>query len=241
MWTLLARGAARHCYRRHRRRVCPSEERRQNYSAALLRDLLQHVAAVRDRADRDHNQPRLKWIEVEPSVLLIGKNRQNDRRQQKELGERQNFLRSRAVRKMLEKSLQFEQQQAGDAQRGRNPQVVVEDERSDNIDRQARHLRRDACGFGARKFVPVGKKQKCADNKKPENHRNELRARQKRDRVAKQSDQRKRADSPEGIGSGGGLVFLALKADQERKKKDENDFENVGRKNVVKVHGLGSG
>src|SRR5579863_8036333 len=236
MWALFACGTARHGDGGHGRGIGSAEKGGQDDTAVLLGDFLQNVTAVGNRADRDHDQPGLERIEAKRSEVLIGQDRQNDDGQQEELGEGENLLGRGAAGHALENGFQFEQEQAGDAESSRDPDVVVVDERANEIGGEARHFRGDARGLRLGELVPVGKQQKRSDDDETESDRKKLRAGEQGDRVADQSDQREGADSAEGIKTGGGFVLLALHPDQEREKQDEHDLQGFRRQQMIEVH-----
>ncbi len=67
---------------------------------------------------------------MESAEFLIRQHGQDDTGQKQKLGERKNFLRSDANGKLLKSHFEIEQKQAGNAQRGSNPEVSVTDEHS---------------------------------------------------------------------------------------------------------------
>ena len=147
VWALFAGGAARHRYRGYGGRIGSAKEGGEDDSAAFFGDFLQDVAAIGDRADGDDDQPGFERVDVEASKFLIGQSGKNDRREEQELGEGENLLRGGTVGESFESGLKFEEQQAGNAEGGGNREVVVVDERADEVGRKARHFRGDASGL----------------------------------------------------------------------------------------------
>ena len=197
MRALFARGAAGHGHGGDGGRVSPAQEGGEDDSAAVLRDFLQNIASVGNGADGDDHNPGLEGIEVEASELLVREDGKNDGAEEQELGEGKNLVRSRALREHFKAGLQFEEQEAGDAERGGDPEVVVEDQSADDIGGESGHFRSHTRGFGAHEFVPVGQQQESADNKKAKRHREQLRSRERGDGVTEKSDQREGADAAE--------------------------------------------
>ena len=65
----------------------------------------------------------------------------------------------------------------------------------------------------------------------------QLRAGEKSDGIADESDQGERADSAEGVGAGGSsLVFFAFQSDQEGQEENEDDLYGIGWKPAVEFH-----
>ena len=77
---------------------------------------------------------------MKTAELLIGQRRQNDRREQRKLGEGKNLLRGSTGGERLESDLQFQQQETGHAEGGGDPEMFVVNEGSDEVGRQARHF-----------------------------------------------------------------------------------------------------
>jgi hypothetical protein len=63
-----------------------------------------------------------------------------------------------------------------------------------------------------------------------------LRAGEKRDGVAKESDQRKGADATEGVSALRGFVFFAFQSNQKREEEDEGDLDGVGWQKTIEFH-----
>ena len=63
-----------------------------------------------------------------------------------------------------------------------------------------------------------------------------MRAGEKGDGVAKESDQRKGADTTERVSAFRGFVFFAFESKQKREKEDENDLDGVGWEKTIEFH-----
>ena len=223
MRTRFPSGPARHNDRRHGRRIGSAQQRCQHYPALPPCHLLQNITAIGDRADCDHDQPGLERIDVESAEFLIRQYGQNDSGQKQKLGEGKNLLRSDANGELLKSGLQIEQQQAGDAQRGGNPEVSVTNERAHQKCRETGHLRGDSGGFGGGELVPVRQKQECGDYQKADHQRQQLGTRKQSDGIADQANQRKGAHPSEGVRACR-LVLFPFQSYQERQEQDQNDL-----------------
>jgi hypothetical protein len=140
MRPLLPGGAARHRHRGYGGGVSSAKEGGEDDSTVLLGDFLQHVAAVGDGADGDDDQPGLERVDVKAGEFPVREGGKNHGREQQELREGENFLRCGAVGEGFEAFLEFKQQEAGDAQSGCDPEVIVVDERADQVRSEAGHF-----------------------------------------------------------------------------------------------------
>ena len=113
---------------------------------------------------------------MELAELLVGQRGQDHSAQEQELGEGENLVGRDARGQLLKSRLQVEQQQAGNAQCGGNPEMLVADQRADQERGQAGHLRGDTGGFSGGKLVPVRQEQKSGDHQKADHQRQQLRA-----------------------------------------------------------------
>ena len=96
-----------------------------------LRPNLQEVAPIRNGAYRDNDQPRLKRIKAKRAKRPVRHNWKNHCRQQQKLRERQDFVARHSLGKALECRLQLKQCDAKYCKRGRDPILLVGDERSE--------------------------------------------------------------------------------------------------------------
>ncbi len=110
---------------------------------------------------------------------------------------------------------QFEEEQAGDAERGGDPEMIVENERANEVGGQSGHFCRDTGSLHAREFVPIGEQQKSADYQKPEDHWKKLGSGDQSDGVTDEADKGEGSDSTERVGAGCEFVLFAFEADEE--------------------------
>src|SRR5579863_8006537 len=235
MRVLLLGRAARQYHRGRGGGIGAPQQCRQQQPPLLPGELLQHIAGIGDGADGHHNQPRLERVDMKLAELLVGQNRQNHARQKQELGEGKNLGRGDAHRSLFERGLQIQQQQAGHTERGRNPEVPITDQRPHQERGHPRHLGGHA-GLRRRELVPVRQQQKTADHRKSDGQRDQLPARNHRQRIPDQADQRKRAHSSERVLPSCGLVFLPLHPDQERQKQHQQNFYRLRRQILAQFH-----
>ena len=213
------------------------ENRGHDYTALFPGSCLQDIAAIGNGADRNHDEPGFEGVDQERSKFLVGQDGQNDGAEQKKLGKGEDFLGSDALAEVFETILELQQQHAGHAECGGDPELVVIDERADDVGGETGHFGGDSGSLRSPEFVAVRQPQKCSHNGEADGHRHELRARQQGDRVAQQADQRKRAHAAEAVVFGAGFVFLPIQSDQERKEQHEDDLDAFRRKPLVKLRG----
>ena len=115
----------------------------------------------------------LIWKRAELGMRQDG---QNHSAQKQKLGEGEDLVGSDARGQFLEGRFQIEQQQAGDTQRGGDPQMVVTDQRANQKGGQAGHLGGHSGGLGRGDLVPVRQKQESGDDQKADGQRQNLRA-----------------------------------------------------------------
>jgi hypothetical protein len=220
--------------------VGAAEQRRQHHAALPLGQFLEDITEIRDGADGHHDKPCLEGVEVELGELLVGQDGQNDHAQEEELGEGENFVGGDAGGQLFERFLEVEQQKAGDSECGRDPEMVVADERADEKRGQAGHLGGDAGGDVGGDFVPVGDEQKCGDDQQSDGQRQEDGAGEEGYGIADEADERKGAHAAKGVGATRGFVLLALEADQEGQEEHEDDLDGVRGQLPVDIHARSS-
>ena len=234
---LLLFGAARHDDRGDGRRVGAAEKGREHDAALGFGELLQDVTAVGNGADGDDNEPGFEGIDVEAGELLTRQDGKNDGGEEKELGEGEDLTRSDAAGELFEGDFEVEQQQAGDAESGGDPEMSVADEGADEERGEAGHFRGDAGDFGFGELVPVGEEQEAGDDEEADGEREKLVSGEQGDGIADEADEGKGADAAEGVRAGLGFVVLAFQSDEEGEEEDEEDFDGVGRQVRVDLHG----
>src|SRR2546427_5192865 len=165
--------------------------------------------------------PALNGLKPNEPNVRSGTMGKNDSRQKEKLRKRQDLFRGQTTRQVFESRLPLEQKDAGDGDRGGNPELAVRNEHTDQIGRQPGHLRRDSGMFVGRELVLVGKPQKRTNYREPHGGRDQIVAGKQAQGVADEAEQRKSPDAAESISLralGFGMMFFAFETNQEGKK-----------------------
>src|ERR1035441_1219466 len=104
---------------------------------------------------------------------------------------------------------------------GRHPKVTVIDECSNQVGRQAGHLRRNTGSFGSGQLVPIRKQQKSGDHYEPDCDRDQLCPREKGHRVPNQTYERERAHAAKTVLSASSFMLLTVQSNKERQEQDQ--------------------